>query len=422
MERLHIKEILINQRQRFLNKEIGVIREQLDVARKKLHIPHVMVITGIRRCGKSTLLRQIAKSFFNDDGFYYLNFEDERLLGFRAQEFNDIYEVMIELWGEQKVFLIDEIQNIPNFELFVRRFYDDGFKFIITGSNSEMLSKELGSRLTGRYILLQMSPFNFREYLLYHQVVYSESDVYITETKANILKHFDNYLLMGGMPEWIKYSDSEILQRTYEDIVIKDIAVRHKVDNIALLRELYFYLITNFARPYSYQSLSRFIPIASVNTIKKYISLMEDAFLGSEISQYHFSIKKQLINPKKLYVTDNGFVNLMSGSFTSNKGWLLENLVFNTLQLHGKVYYYSGKNECDFILRGVNSVYAIQVCFELNAQNQKREIAGLNEIIDQFNPAHHYVLSYNQEETISSDGVNFQVIPVWKWLLFGKWE
>jgi len=422
MEREFLKQIVISQRKRFLNKSQGIRREALEIVGKKLIIPHVLVLTGVRRCGKSTLMRQIAASFFNNSDFYYLNFEDERLIQYRAEEFDRVYEVLIELFGEHKTFFIDEIQNIPHFELFVRRFYDEGFKFIITGSNSELLSSELGSRLTGRYIELRVKPFSFTEYLQFHNVPYSGDNLYLTESRALIMQYFARFLQNGSMPEYTVYNDNEILQRTYEDIVIKDIAVRHKVDNPILLRELYQYLMANIGNRYSYQSLLNIVNMGSVNTAKKYVQYFTESFLGMELSQFHYSIKKRLVNPKKLYVTDNGFVQLVSVGLSENLGWLLENIVAQTLHNSGELYYYSGKGECDFVLLNGKNRIVVQVCYTLNDKNKAREIGGLLEASAAISATEQFLLTNDQEETLFENGVTIPVIPLWKWLLYKAME
>ena len=418
MNKEYLKEILSNQRKQFLNKNKGVTREILTVVEQKLKLPHIMVITGIRRCGKSTLLRQIVSYFLNNTDFYYINFEDERLLNFKAEEFNAIYETLIELYGQKKTFLIDEIQNAEKFETFVRRFYDEGFRFIITGSNSNLLSRELGSRLTGRYINITLYPFSFKEFLNFKNIDVNTESIYITESRALIKKYFSIYLQQGGMPEYITYNDPEILYRTYEDIVLKDVVVRYNIDNVRMLRELYHYLIANFARPYSYNSLKKIIPFRSINSIKKYIHILQDTFLIRELSQFHHSIKKQLINNKKLYIVDNGFIQIISPRFTNDKGWLLENMVFAALNKKENLFYYSNKNECDFISITDNVLTTIQVCFDLTPQNTEREIAGLLEATKTLNAEKWLILTNDYENSIVQDNKIIEIIPVWKWLLY----
>jgi len=169
-------------------------------------------------------------------------------------------------------------------------------------------------------------------------------------------KHFADFLVSGGMPEYVQYGDPEILARVYEDIVIKDIVARYKVDNVKGLKELYQYLITTVSQRFSYNSLKKFIKINSANTIKKYVDYLEETYFISQVSKFDYSLKKQIINDKKVYVVDNGFIPQISLKFTKDDGWLLENVVFLELKNYGEVFYYSGKFECDFVVAENNKV------------------------------------------------------------------
>src|SRR3989338_11288954 len=256
-----IKEILVKQRETIFNKKYGIERTILRKIESKIKLPHVVVLTGLRRSGKSTLLRQLIKKIYNDEDFYYINFEDERLFNFPANEFNKLYEGLISLYGKKKVFFLDEIQNVTNFETFIRRFYEEGFKFFITGSSATLLSKELGTKLTGRHVDIIVSPFSFLKFLELKGFKIEKDTIYKTESKVEIKKYFEEYLLSGGMPEYLVYNDTELLTKVYEDTVLKDIAVRHNVDNITILRNLYSILISNFANKFIFNSLKKFLII-----------------------------------------------------------------------------------------------------------------------------------------------------------------
>jgi predicted AAA+ superfamily ATPase len=413
-----LKQVLTEQHANILKKELGTERNILSIISKKLSIPHVLVITGIRRCGKSTLLRQIIKKYFNDSDFYYINFEDERLLNFEASQFNLIYETLVELFGQKKNFFIDEIQNIENFDSFVRRFYDQGFKFIITGSNARLLSNEIGTRLTGRHIDIQLKPFSFSEFLNYHKTGYSEKDINITETRVNIKQQFQQWLQHGGMPEYLKFDDIEILNTTYNDILIKDIVARYRVEDVKALRELYRYLVSNFANRYSYHSLTKITPIIGTATIHRFINYLLETFFSSEINKFDYSYKKQLANEKKMYICDNGFIKAISIRVTRDSGWLLENVVYNYLSEEGLIYYYSNKGECDFILeRHDKSHFPIQVCYNIDPQNQKREIDGLVSAMQFFKSKQGMLITSETEETISNGDLEIIVTPAWKWMV-----
>ncbi|MFH1364989.1 MAG: ATP-binding protein [archaeon] len=413
-----IKEILVKQRETIITKKFGVERTILKEIESKIKLPHVVVLTGLRRSGKSTLLRQLIKNHYNDKDFYYINFEDERLYNFPANEFNKLYEALLSLYGKKKTFFLDEIQNVTNFETFVRRLYEEGFKFFITGSSATLLSKELGTKLTGRHVDIIVNPFSFLEFLELRGFKLKKDTVYKTESKVEIKKYFEEYLTIGGMPEYLIYNDPELLTRVYEDTVLKDIAVRHKIDNIIVLRNLYSILISNFANKFSFNSLKKVTDINSVNTIKKFIYYLEETYFAKTINKFDYSLKKQLVNDKKFYIIDNGFVGVLSKKLTKDKGWLLENLVFNSLNKNNDVFYYSNNNECDFLLvKNKIVTKAIQVCYDLNEDNKEREVIGLSEAMEKFKLNGGLLLTNNQEEEIKRDGKKIKVIPVWKWLL-----
>lgn len=414
-----LKQAIVDQRKRFLKRKYGVLRSvgMSDILKKR-DIPHVQVITGLRRAGKSVFMRQIVKELCGNKNFYYLNFDDERFVNFPSSKFNILFEILIELYGEQDVIFIDEIQNIKGFQNFVRRLNDEGLKFYVSGSNAELMSKEIGTKLTGRHLDLLISPFSFSEYLTFKKVVLGKHSIYETESRALIQKHFEKYLYEGGMPEYCTYKDEEILQRTYEDIVIKDIAVRHKIENINTLRELYRYLISNFCRPFSYNSLLKIVSIKNSTTIKNYIDYLENSYLVSVVERFSYSSKSTIRSNKKIYVVDNGFISTISSSVTQDKGWYLENLVYNTLAKTGKVFYHKDKKECDFLVVKDRKVKkAVQVCFELTDRNRKREISGVLEAMNTYGLNKGVILTNRQEDVVVKDGKTIEVLPVWKWLL-----
>ena len=413
-----LKQTLIEQHNSILQRELGIERNILKSVEKKAKLPHVVVLTGLRRSGKSTLLRQLMKKHYDDKDFYYISFEDERLFNFKAEDFNAIYETLVELFGEQKTFFIDEIQNITNFQSFVRRFYDNGFKFFITGSSAKLLSKEIGTKLTGRHVDIVVKPFSFEEFLKSKNFKIDKQTLFKTNTRAELKKYFAEFLISGGMPEYVQYHDPEILTRVYEDIVIKDIVARYKVDNVKELKELYQYLITNVSQRYSYNSLKKFIKINSANTIKKYIDYLEETYFISQVSKFDYSLKKQIINDKKAYFVDNGFISKISMKFTKDNGWLLENLVFTELKNSGEIFYHSDKFECDFVIAENKKVKeAVQVCWNLTQTNREREFNGLLEAMDKFKLKTGLILTNDQEEEIEVDKNKIIVKPVWKWLL-----
>lgn len=414
-----LKQILVSQRETILNKDYGIERTILNDITTKKSLPHVIVITGIRRSGKSTLLKQIIEKYCHNTDFYYINFEDERLFNFNASNFNDIYESLVDLYGECKTFFIDEIQNIPHFETFIRRFYEQGFKFYITGSSAHLLSRELGTKLTGRHLDVTVKPFSFLEFLALKHVTINKQTLYHTESRVKIKKLFEEYLIKGGMPEYLIHNDLELLMNIYEDIIIKDITVRYHVENVTTLKEVYHYLINNFSNKFSYNEIKKILKLGSVNTVKKYISYLEETNFIHTITKFDHSVKKQLINDKKMYLLDLGFLQVLSSRLTKDKGWSLENIVFNELKKQFvDVYYFTNKHECDFIVVENKTVRSIiQVAWEVHENNKEREIEGMLTAMHDLKQKTGLILTFDQEEEITKDGKKIIVKPVWKWLL-----
>ncbi len=401
MLREALVETVKSQMARISTAEYGVERERLGEINLKL--PYALIISGIRRCGKSTLLRQVMKNLRN---FYYLNFEDTRLAGFEASDFEKLDEVFKEELGVSEFYFFDEIQNIQGWELFVRSRLDKGKKFIITGSNASLLSKELGTRLTGRHLNIELCPFSFREMLEF------------TGKKAS-LGAFDTYFTKGGFPEYIKYGEEDILRGLFADVIQRDIVARHKIRDSKTLEELALYLLTNVGKEFSYNGLKRMFSLGSVNTAISFISYLEDSYLLFTVPKFDYSLKKQVVNPKKVYSIDNGLSAVNSVSFTRDKGRMLENLVFiNLRKAYDEVFYFREKKECDFLVKAKGEIkLAVQVCYHLTEDNRKRELEGLSEALNKFNLDKGLILTYNQEDTLSFDDKQVSVLPVWKWLL-----
>jgi predicted AAA+ superfamily ATPase len=347
-----------------------------------------------------------------------LNYEDERFLNFKADEFNVIHESLIELFGENKVFFMDEAQNVEGFELFVRRLSEQGYKLFLTGSNANLLSQEISSRLTGRHVDTNLQPFSYLEFLNFNKIKLEPSDIYLTEKRALLQKKFSEYMLEGGMPEYLKYKDDEILIRVYEDIVAKDIAIRYKITNLFQLKQLYQIMISNFSTRFSFRSLVQQTGIQSNSTIQNYVGFLENANFGKVINQFDHSPKKQINSAKKLYLTDHAFIPKISTKLTRDVGRILENIVFSSLIGKNEVFYFSGRNECDFItINTSKQVQAFQVCYDLNDENKKREISGLVEAMDYLKLTEGKILTMAQEEEFLAEDKRLKIVPVWKWLV-----
>lgn len=305
-------------------------------------------------------------------GWCYVNFEDERLLDFRAQDFEMLNEVRIEYYDPSKLYFFDEIQNVDKFETFTRRLQDAGKKIIITGSNASLLSKEFGTRLTGRHKAFEVHPFSFREFLAFRKIPFDSADFYAAEKKAGLLRLFDEYLMSGGLPEYLKNRDKDYVRSVFENILYKDIIARYSVKREKTLKELVNTLATNNACPFTYNSLKKTLGLSNAITVKEYISYLGNAYLFFELLKFSYSIKKQLNSPRKIYLADPAFNQVCGLNFTLNKGRNLENAVFMELKRKGKeTYYYADRFECDFVVRNGTKVgEAIQVCYERTIQTR----------------------------------------------------
>lgn len=410
-----LKQVIFDQQMLLHEKWV-----ERNIPQSLIDCNEVLVISGIRRCGKSVLLQQIRAKQPEKD--YCFNFDDDRLAKFSVDNFQQLYEVFIELFGEQNTFYFDEIQNITGWELFVRRLYDKGCKVFVTGSNAKMLSRELGTHLTGRYCSYEIYPFSFSEYLDFFEINIKQDDFYSTVGVANLTKYFNQYLYDGGFPHYIKSKNEIYLKSLYESILYKDVMVRNKLNNEKEILELVYFLASNVAKLSSYSSLSRLIGLKHPVTIKNYIEHIENTYLIFQISKYDHSLKKQLANPKKTYFIDNAIVHKLGFNITENYGRLFENLVFIELKRRTyEVFYHSDKTECDFLIRIANKiVQAIQVCYTFNNETRSREIKGLIDALNFYNLDDGLIITTDKEEDIEISGKKISIVPAWKWLLFNK--
>jgi len=421
MHKSLLREIILEQEKNRQTVDLGIKRSALDIVLKQISLSHAVVISGIRRSGKSTLLNQIISNCYKK-GVYYLNFEDERLVDFAVTDFNNLYETFLELYGERKVFFFDEIQNVPKWEIFVRRMQDKGCKFFITGSNASLLSKELGTKLTGRCVSIELYPFSFVEFLSFKGYKLQKNVLSYTAERAAIKKHFAEYLKHGGMPEYLKYKDPTLLKRVYEDILYRDIVARYDIKQVKVLRELGLYLLSNIGGLFSYNNLKKVLGVGSMNTIKSYADFLENSFLIFLINRFSYSLKQQFVANKKIYCIDNGLAESVAFQFSKNKGKFLENLVFLELKRrYPEIYYYKTANnlEVDFLVKsGRKDIALIQVADNLDSEKTKqRETGALTRAMDELKLKSALILTEDSEEEIKLNGKAIIVQPIYKWLL-----
>lgn len=407
---LEQQEILHAQNKRYVQRYI---------ADEWLQTSEILIISGIRRCGKSVLMQQIRDRLVEKDFFFI--FDDERLANFKLDDFQKLQECFVELFGEQHTYYFDEIQNIEGWERFVRRLYNAGNKIVITGSNARMLSRELGTHLTGRYIQVEIYPFSFQEYLAMNEIPVNAKTLYTTTGRATMVKSFVKYMECGGFPKFLQDGSVSYLTSLYESIIYRDILTRNGLTNEKEMLEMMFYLASNATKRVTYSSLGKVVGIQHPDTIKNYLEYIQQTYLISQLFRYDPSVKKQMMSPKKIYFVDNAIIKRIGFNATENNGVFLENLVFIELKRRGwDVYYYADKKECDFIVRkGLHISDAYQVTLKMDSpQTREREIAGVREAMQAYSLSKGYILTFEGKETINfDDGTIVEVVPVWEWIL-----
>ena len=397
-----IEQVIESQRRRLLAKDLGQIRilgkgmEELPLLNS-----HALIVTGIRRCGKSTLLQQI--HYDCKQTAIYINFEDPRLAGFNLEDFNRLQQL-----AEVKAinaYFFDEIQNVPQWESFVRFRLDEGYSIYITGSNASMLSRELGTKLTGRHISMELFPFSYLEYL-----------EFINEKPTEENTRY--YLKSGGFPEYLKTELAEVLVQAFNDILIRDIAVRYNLKQHLTLQQIAVWLVSNVGKRITGNSLRKIFDIPSSSTISEYLSYLSDAYLFFFLPKYSHSAKAQLANPRKVYCIDNGFIEVNSLSATADEGRLLENLVFMEVRRKWtEIFYFSDKRECDFVVFEKKKVkMLLQVCWRIDENNIAREMQGLQEAMTFFGLKQGYIITYNQVDLFEENGNRVELIPFHIWV------
>lgn len=412
-----IKSVIISQREQVFETRL-IVRDLQSEVEGAIKTPFIQIVSGIRRSGKSTIIKQIRQK--QKIRNYSINFDDNRLYNFEAEDFEKLNDAFLELFGEENIYYFDEIQNIKGWERYVRRLYNEGKKIFVTGSNALMLSKEMGTHLTGRNIRSELYPFSFKEFLRWEKIEFGKNDIYNPVKTAKLRQLFSEYLKTGGFPEFIKTGNQIFLKSLYDDILYRDVIARYKVQHEKALVELLHYLVSNSSKEFSYNTLKNILGLSNAMTVKEYIGYFEQSYLLFTINKFDYSLKKQLVNPKKIYVIDTGLANSISFQFSENFGRQLENIVFLQLKRYGyEVFYHKGKFECDFLIREKSAIVnAIQVSKSLTDENtRKREIRGIIEAMKTYGLKKGLILTFEETETIAVDELIIEVLPVWQWLL-----
>ena len=379
----------------------------------------IKLITGPRRAGKSVFALLLLKS----TNFAYLNFDDDLLL--KNFDENAVLQALFEVYPNFEYLLLDEIQNLPDWELWVGKLYRRGVNLIITGSNSRLLSNEMATVLTGRFIQINILPFSFAEVLAFNGV---PAACQTPVEKAAVMQQMSDTLKFGSFPETVKSRSltRNYLSALYDSILLKDITKRFKVRKSNELYSIASYLLANYGNPFSVNRLAKDLSIGSAHTVDKFCQYLTEPYLFFYLLRYNNKLKRMKKAPQKVYVVDNGFVQANSLELSENKGRLLENLVFVELlrrsySTQQTLFYYRTRNdrEVDFVCRTMYKVEAlVQVSYDLaSAKTYKREISALVEASGELHCTKLLLLTWDDEGVVNESGLSIEIKPVWKWLL-----
>jgi predicted AAA+ superfamily ATPase len=383
-----------------------------------LQSPMIKLITGPRRVGKSVFALLALKN----TNFAYLNFDDNQLL---ANWNEDIaMQTLHDVYLNFQYLLLDEVQNLPNWDLWVTTLYRRGYNLIITGSNARMLSQEMATVLTGRYIPIAMYPFSLPETLQWYDIDPINIPL---ESSAKVISIQDDYLRLGGYPEIIKTRAlaQSYLSTLYDSILLKDVAKRHKIRNTEGLYNLAGYLLANFCNLITANDITNEFGLKSVTTTQKFLNYLHEPYLFFYLQRFNNKLKVMKKAARKVYVVDNGFVSTTAFNISENLGRLLENQVFVELIRQGydtenTLFYYRSRNdkEVDFVTRkGVKVEKLIQVCYDLTSEKtRRREIDALIEVAGELKCQTLQIISYQHKETIEEKSFTIQVIPFMEWV------
>lgn len=422
-----LKEIIVSNEE-FILKHVKKIIEREGVLVPET-LKKIVVFYGVRRSGKTFILFDLFKKY--RDHSVYVDFEDERLLDFKLEDFEALKDVVLELKPhlaeKTLIFLLDEVQRIKGWERFCRRAVErENIKVFISGSSSKIMPSEIHTELRGRSWSIEILPFSFREYLRAKDVDVNDKRLIYGSKRAVVKNYFLEYMKWGGFPE-ISFIDSE-LERTklikeyMGAMYFRDLVERYAMTNISLLESLMDKLFSSFSTKFSltsfYKQYKDKFPFSKDLLFRYYKNFLQSMLLF-EVRKFSESAYKRMRNPAKIYPVDMGLCKRIT---SADAGRLLENLCFLELKRRGfEVFYFEEKRECDFIARtDDNRLLPIQVSFELNKENTEREIEGLIAACKRLSINEGIILTYDDEKRFDKDGINIKVLPVWKWLLFAQ--
>ncbi len=451
MRRETLKYILTDQRQETARLLDGaILRRHPPGAAKELGSRLATVITGVRRCGKSVYAHQLCTG----SEYVALNFDDERLMSFGPEDFDLFLQAANELSPGVKTLLMDEIQNVPNWELFINRLLRKGYRCVITGSNARLLSRELATHLTGRTRSVELYPFSLKEFLEARldpaarketlDIITANPDAALPpEKKAGLMRLFDQHLEQGGFPETIlaagealalkpkagrDAADKELrtgraryLRELHQSILLRDIAARRRLRETRTLQEVALFALSQAGARITYQKTAKSLGLKSVTTAKKYLEALEEVYLVFQVLTHSAKPKEILRQARKLYPIDLGLLTALSLKSTPDWGARLETFVFLELKRRGREVFtvLEPGYEVDFMVReGRRCAQLIQVCYRLEDPSTKeRELSALVQAARLKNCRELLVLTHDEQDEVRRDGVAIRVMPAWRWAL-----
>lgn len=414
-----MRTIVLSQRRERdgLLEKAYLLRDYQVEAETFLTSPLIKLIAGPRRAGKSVLTLLLLKG----KNFAYLNFDDEQLL----ENFNEdaVMQALSEVYPGFEYLLLDEIQNLEQWDLWVSKLYRRGYNLLITGSNAKLLSSEMGTVLTGRFLELEVLPFSLTECFRYKQYGWTAE---LPEERAGLMLQVEDYMHYGGYPEIINSREitESYLSSLFDSIILKDIAKKYRIRKTTELYQLATYLVSMFCNEFTYSSLKDDLNFSSKSTLQKFCGYLQQTYLFYYLPRYNNKLKLMQKAPQKVYVVDNGFLASSAFQTSENKGRLLENLVFLELlrrknKVSDNIFYYHSRNdkETDFVVREKFHVkQLIQVCYDMTGKKTaKREVDSIIECAGELRCEDLLIITWDQEGSIEKEGKTINVVPYYKW-------
>ncbi len=421
-----LKDIILKQKiekeQLPLNTYIPRTRSQF--AKKWLDSKLIKVVLGPRRAGKSVFSFTLLK----DRPYLYFNFDDEIVEQEGGLNTSELMKELHAVYGDVKTVFFDEIQNVPRWELFTNRLQREGYNLVLTGSNAQLLSKELATALTERHMPIEILPFNFQEYLQAKHFTLHPEYHSLPQQKGELLKLMEEYVHRGGFPEVVAndLDPNGYLDVLLDSLLFKDVVKRHRVKFASQISSLSSHFINNFSCLYSLRKVQGMLDLKSITTTEKYAAYLEEAYVFFSLLRYSVKAGERIRSPKKAYIVDNGFVSAKAVQHSPDMGKLMENLVFTELVKRGKqpnrdIFYYKTRNdrEVDFLIKkGIESSELIQVAYQTqDADTEQREIKSLVEAAGELNVDTLTLVTWNEKREIKKGGIIIRVVPLLDWLL-----